>query len=309
MTFIRKKQIEKAVVAVESSYTARTLWQEVRLRFERNKSAMVGMYILLALILTSIVTLMIDLVTNNSFYESMVIQQNLSQKLLSPCLEHIFGCDEYGRDILLRMLWGTRYSLSLGLASILFASLVGGFLGAISGYYGGILDNTIMRVMDILLAIPYMLLAIAVASALGSSLFNLALSIGIPEIPGFARIMRASVMTIKDKDFVEAARASGASKLRILIRYIIPNCFAPVIVQFSLSVANSILNIAGLSYIGLGIAPPIPEWGAMLNSARDYIRDAWHITIIPGLGIMTAVLSLNLFGDGIRDAFDPNMKR
>ena len=166
-----------------------------------------------------------------------------------------------------------------------------------------------MRVMDVLLAIPYMLLAIAVASALGSSLFNLALSIGIPEIPGFARIMRASVMTVKDKDFVEAARASGASRPRILLKYIIPNCFAPVVVQFSLSVANSILNIAGLSYIGLGIAPPIPEWGAMLNSARDYIRDAWHITIIPGLGIMTAVLSLNLFGDGIRDAFDPNMKR
>lgn len=309
MTFIRKKQIEETVASIESGYIARTLWQEVKMRFVRNKSAMVGMCILLILIAISIATLVIDIVTDNSFYEAMVIQQNLPQKLLGPCKEHWFGCDEYGRDILLRILWGTRYSLSLGLASILFASLVGGFWGAISGYYGGMLDNAIMRVMDILLAIPYMLLAIAVASALGSSLFNLALSIGIPEIPGFARIMRASVMTIKDKDFVEAARASGASKPRILIKYIIPNCFAPVIVQFSLSVANSILNIAGLSYIGLGIAPPIPEWGAMLNSARDYIRDAWHITIIPGLGIMTAVLSLNLFGDGIRDAFDPNMKR
>ena len=208
------------------------------------------------------------------------------------------------------MLWGTRYSLSLGLASILIATLIGGFLGALSGYYGGIVDNVVMRVMDILLAIPYMLLAIAIASAIGdSSLFNLALSIGVPEIPGFARIMRASVMTVKDKDFVEAGRAAGASGPRILLKYIIPNCFAPVIVQFSLSVANAILNIAGLSYIGLGIQPPTPEWGAMLNSARDYIRDAWHVTVIPGLGIMTAVLSLNLFGDGIRDAFDPNMKR
>lgn len=309
MTLIRRKQIEETVASIENGYTARTLWQEVKLRFVRNKSAMAGMCILIILIAVSVGTIVIDLVTGNAFYEAAVVQQNLPQKLLPPCLEHLLGCDEYGRDILLRMLWGTRYSLFLGLASILFACLVGGFWGAISGYYGGMLDNVIMRVMDILLAIPYMLLAIAVASALGSSLFNLALSIGIPEIPGFARIMRASVMTVKDKDFVEAARASGASRPRILMKYIIPNCFAPVIVQFSLSVANSILNIAGLSYIGLGIAPPVPEWGAMLNSARDYIRDAWHITIIPGLGIMTAVLSLNLFGDGIRDAFDPNMKR
>lgn len=309
MTFIRRKQIEEAVASIENGYAPRTLWQEVKMRFVRNKSAMVGMCILVVLIAISAATLVIDFVTGNAFYNAMVVQQNLPQKLLAPCWEHLFGCDEYGRDILLRMLWGTRYSLSLGLASILFASLVGGFWGAISGYYGGMLDNVIMRVMDILLAIPYMLLAIAVASALGSSLLNLALSIGIPEIPGFARIMRASVMTVKDKDFVEAARASGASRPRILLKYVIPNCFAPVIVQFSLSVANSILNIAGLSYIGLGIAPPIPEWGAMLNSARDYIRDAWHITIIPGLGIMTAVLALNLFGDGIRDAFDPNMKR
>mgnify|MGYP001033621849 CR=1 FL=1 len=309
MTLIRKKQIEETLAVVESGYKARSLWQEVRMRFVRNKSAMLGMCILAVLIAISIATLLIDAVTHNAFYESMVVQQDLSKKLLPPCLEHVFGCDEYGRDILLRMLWGTRYSLSLGLASILFACLVGGFWGAIAGYYGGLLDNAIMRVMDVLLAFQYMLLAIAVASARGASVFKLALSIGIPEIPGFARIMRASVMTVKDKDFVEAARASGASRPRILLKYIIPNCFAPVVVQFSLSVANSILNIAGLSYIGLGIAPPIPEWGAMLNSARDYIRDAWHITIIPGLGIMTAVLSLNLFGDGIRDAFDPNMKR
>ena len=310
MNFTRKRQIERTLSAMEGEdYVARTLWQEVRLRFSRNKSAMLGMYILIALVAISIATIVIDVVTQNSFYDSVVVHQELSQKLDGPSLEHLFGCDEFGRDELIRMLWGTRYSLSLGMLSILLASLVGGFFGAISGYYGGMLDNVIMRVMDVLLAIPYMLLAIAVASSLGNSLFNLALSIGIPEIPGFARIMRASVMTVKDKDFVEAARASGASQPRILLKYIVPNCFAPIIVQFSLSVANSILNIAGLSYIGLGISPPTPEWGAMLNSARDYIRDAWHVTIIPGLGIMTAVLSLNLFGDGIRDAFDPNMKR
>ena len=311
MNFTRKSQIASTIATIENAdYESRTLWQEIIMRFRRNKSAMIGMYILLALVAVSLATIAIDFVTDNRFYDASVIQQNLPLKLLAPCPSHIFGCDEYGRDIFLRMLWGTRYSLSLGLASILIATLIGGFLGALSGYYGGIVDNVVMRVMDILLAIPYMLLAIAIASAIGdSSLFNLALSIGVPEIPGFARIMRASVMTVKDKDFVEAGRAAGASGPRILLKYIIPNCFAPVIVQFSLSVANAILDIAGLSYIGLGIQPPTPEWGAMLNSARDYIRDAWHVTVIPGLGIMTAVLSLNLFGDGIRDAFDPNMKR
>jgi peptide/nickel transport system permease protein len=310
MLFNRKKQIEASIASMtEDDYVARTLWQEIKIRFVRNKSAMGGMYVILALLAVSIITMIIDFATNKSIYNALVVQQNLANKLLPPCSSHILGCDEYGRDILVRMLWGTRYSLFLGVSSILFATIIGGLLGAIAGYWGGILDNVFMRIMDVLLAIPYMLLAIAIVSALGSSLTNLALSIGIPEIPGFARIMRASVMTVKDRDFVEAARASGASGRRILFRYIIPNCLAPLIVQFSLSVANAILNIAGLSYIGLGIQPPTPEWGAMLNGARNYIRDAWHITVIPGLGIMTAVLSLNLFGDGVRDAFDPHMKR
>lgn len=310
MFFTRKRQIESVLEASEGAiYHDRTLWEEIRRRFARNKTAMFGMYVLLFLLLISLATLVVDLVTAGEFYQAHVVKQNIADKLLEPCAQHIFGCDEYGRDIFIRMLWGTRYSLSLGMASILFATIAGGIIGAISGFYGGVLDNVLMRIMDILLAIPYMLLAIAIVSALDSGLVNLALSIGIPEIPGFARIMRAQVMTVKDRDFVEAARASGASGARILIKYIVPNCFAPMIVQFSLSVANAILNIAGLSFIGMGIQPPTPEWGAMLNGARNYIRDAWHITVIPGLGIMTTVLALNLFGDGIRDALDPNMKR
>ena len=215
MNFTRKSQIASTIATIENAdYESRTLWQEIIMRFRRNKSAMIGMYILLALVAVSLATIAIDFVTDNRFYDASVIQQNLPLKLLAPCPSHIFGCDEYGRDIFLRMLWGTRYSLSLGLASILIATLIGGFLGALSGYYGGIVDNVVMRVMDILLAIPYMLLAIAIASAIGdSSLFNLALSIGVPEIPGFARIMRASVMTVKDKDFVEAGRAVQAVRV------------------------------------------------------------------------------------------------
>ncbi len=308
MLFNRKKRTEFVLGTVTGEQTGRTLFQEVVARFRRNKMAMVGMYILLILLTISAATILIDLVTGGSLYNDYVIQQNLSNKLQGPSTAHIFGCDEYGRDILLRMIWGARYSLLLGMSSILFAAAVGGVLGAIAAYRGGIVDNVIMRCMDILLAIPYMLLAIAVVSALGPSLPNLMLSIGIPEIPGFARIVRASVMTVKDREFVEAARSSGASDRRILWKYIIPNCLAPVIVQISLSVANAILSIAGLSYIGLGIQPPIPEWGAMLNSARNYIRDAMHITIIPGIGIMTTILALNVFGDGIRDALDPKLK-
>ena len=310
MLLTRRQQISAVLEPADSpEYQGRTLWQEAKMRFVRNKSAMLGMYVLVFLLVVSFATLVIDLSTAGSIYKDYVVKQNIENKLLEPCLEHIFGCDEYGRDILIRMVWGIRYSLSMGMASILFATFIGGLIGAVSGFHGGILDNVLMRIMDILLAIPYMLLAIAIASALNSGLVNLALSIGIPEIPGFARIMRAQVMTVKDRDFVEAGRASGASSARILIKYIIPNCFAPIIVQFSLSVANAILNIAGLSFIGMGIQQPTPEWGAMLNGARNYIRDAWHVTVIPGLGIMTTVLSLNLFGDGIRDALDPNMKR
>ena len=302
----RKKQIEASLSTLnDAAYKGRSMGQEVWIRFRRNKAAMLGMVILGTLLLIAIGTIALDYVTDNALYNNYVVQQNLPEKLHAPSLQHIFGCDEYGRDIFLRMLWGTRYSLFLGVASMLFAMFTGGLIGAVSGFYGGVVDNVLMRIMDILLAIPYMLLAIAVVSALGTTTMNLLLSIGLPEIPGFARIIRASVMTVKDKDFVEAAKASGAGNFRILRKYILPNCLAPVIVQFSLSVATAILNIAGLSYIGLGIQPPVPEWGAMLNGARNYIRDAWHITVIPGIGIMTTVLALNMFGDGIRDALDP----
>nr|WP_303740758.1 ABC transporter permease [Lutispora saccharofermentans] len=286
----------------------KTLFQESWRRFKQNKLAMVGMWFLILLTAISVATTVIDFATNKRIYDTYVISQNLTLRLKGPSAEYILGLDEFGRDILLRMLWGTRYSLFLGAIGIAASTVIGGTLGAISGFYGGKVDNIIMRFMDILLAIPSILLAIAIVAALGPGLVNILIAIAISYIPTFARVVRAKVMSIKDQEFIEAARAVGAGDARIIFKYIIPNSLAPIIVQATLGVAGAILSIAGLSFLGLGIQPPMPEWGAMLSNARTYIRDAWHITVIPGLGIMLTILSLNVVGDGLRDALDPRLK-
>lgn len=286
----------------------KTLFQESWRRFKQNKLAMVGMWFLILLTAISVATTVIDFATNKRIYDTYVISQNLTLRLKGPSAKHILGLDEFGRDILLRMLWGTRYSLFLGAIGIAASTVIGGTLGAISGFYGGKVDNIIMRFMDILLAIPSILLAIAIVAALGPGLVNILIAIAISYIPTFARVVRAKVMSIKDQEFIEAARAVGAGDARIIFKYIIPNSLAPIIVQATLGVAGAILSIAGLSFLGLGIQPPMPEWGAMLSNARTYIRDAWHITVIPGLGIMLTILSLNVVGDGLRDALDPRLK-
>ena len=269
---------------------------------------MAGLVFLCILIVIAITTTTIDIVTDNAYYNAHVIKQDLLGRLKGPSAEHILGQDEFGRDVLLRMLWGTRYSLFMGALSIIFALIVGGFLGALSGFYGKKVDAIIMRAMDILLAIPSMLLATAIVAALGTSLINVLIAIGIAYIPTFARTVRASVLTVKDRDFIEAARAIGCRDGEIIFKYIVLNALAPIIVQATLGLAGAILSIAGLSFLGLGIQPPTPEWGAMLSNARVYMRDAWHVTVIPGLGIMLTILSLNLMGDGLRDALDPKMK-
>ena len=224
-------------------------------------------------------------------------------------MEHPFGCDEYGRDLFFRVIWGTRYSLFAGMACIVLAALLGGVLGSIAGFYGGRVDNLIMRCMDVMMAIPSMVLAMAIVAALGANMQNLLVALAIPGIPKYARVLRSSVMTVKGSEFVEAARAVGASDGLIIRSYIVPNALSPVIVQATLGVSNAILSIAGLSFLGLGIEPPTPEWGSILSSARMYMRDAWHISVIPGLAIMLCILSLNLLGDGLRDALDPKLKK
>lgn len=299
---VRKKTAQKELMVSHG------LWADAWYRFKKNRLAVLGLTFIIILIFVSVGTIILDLATGNKVYEALVVKQNLAQKLDGPSLKHILGCDEFGRDILFRLLWGTRYSLFIGIISILSALIVGGFLGAIAGFYGGKTDNIIMRIMDVFLSIPSMVMAIAIVSALGTSTFNLLLSISIPQIPRLARIVRAQVMSVKGKEFVEASRAVGADDMLIIIQYIIPNALAPIIVQASLSIGSAILSIAGLSFLGIGVQPPTPEWGSILSSARTYMRDAWHISIIPGLMIMLTVLSLNLAGDGLRDALDPKMK-
>ncbi|MFP3088994.1 ABC transporter permease [Treponema sp. TIM-1] len=286
----------------------RSLWGEVWRRLKKNKLALVGLGFLVLLFTVAITTIIIDGVTHGGIYNTYVIKQNLRMRLQAPSLQQPFGLDEFGRSILYRMLWAIRYSLFMGTAAIIMSTIAGGVLGALAGYYGKMADNSIMRFMDILLAIPSMLLATAIVAALGTSLVNVLIAIAISYIPTFARTVRASVLTVKEQEYIEAARALGAGDFRIIFKYIIPNSMAPLIVQATLGVAGAILSIAGLSFLGLGIQPPTPEWGSMLSGARSYIREGWHITVIPGLGIMLTILALNVLGDGLRDALDPRLK-
>lgn len=303
---MRKK---KKDVAVYDGAQARTLFQQSVIQFKHNRLAVLGLVIIVALLLISLSTIVIDLCTDNRIYDTYVVGQDLSKRLEGPSAKHMFGCDEFGRDLLIRLLWGTKLSLLIGLSAIILSLLAGGPLGMIAAYYGGRADNTIMRIMDVLLAVPYMLLAMAIVAALGKSTINLLIALAVPGIARYARISRAAVLTEKDREYVEAAKAVGASDFTILFGYILPNAFAPILVQVTLGIGDSILAVAGLSYIGLGIQPPQPEWGAILTSARTYMRDAWHISAFPGLFIIIAVIAFNLFGDGLRDAMDPKLKR
>ena len=287
---------------VKGAPKKRSQWLEVWQHLKRNKMAMAGLVIISIVVLAAIFA---DFIAD---YETVVIAQNLGDRLQGPSAQYWLGTDEFGRDIFARMVHGARVSLLVGVLSVSIAIIIGGALGAVAGFYGGRLDNVIMRVMDIFLAVPSILLAIAIVSALGANLMNLMFAIAISSIPMYARVVRASVLSLRDQEFVEAARAIGASDTRIIFRHIIPNSLAPVIVNGALGVATAILSTAGLSFIGLGIQPPEPEWGAMLSGGRQYLRHAWHVTTFPGLAIMITILALNLLGDGLRDALDPRLK-
>ena len=281
----------------------RSQFQETWRRLKKNRMAMLGLFVITLLILVSIFA---DFIFD---YNDVVIKQDTSIRLEGPSSEHWLGTDEFGRDILARLVHGSRVSLSVGVVAVTISLLIGGTLGAIAGFYGGKVDNVIMRFMDILLAVPSLLLSITIVSALGPSLINLMLAIGISSVPSYARIVRASVLTVKDQEFVEAARCIGANNFEIITSHIIPNCMAPIIVQVSLKVASAILSTSGLSFLGLGVKAPTPEWGAMLSGGRSYLRNAPHLCIFPGIAIIITILSLNLLGDGLRDALDPKLKK
>ncbi len=281
----------------------RSMAGEIWRRLLRNKMAVAGLVILALLALSAIFA---DFIAD---YDTKVVAQDVVNRLQGPSAEHWFGTDEFGRDIFARIIHGGRVSLVVGLISISFSLVAGGCLGAFAGFYGGKVDNIIMRIMDVFLSIPSTLLAITIVAALGTNLVNVMLAIGISYIPHFARIVRAAVMSVKDQEFVESSRAIGASNATIIFREVIPNCMAPIIVQATLSVAGAILSTASLSFLGLGVQPPSPEWGAMLSGGRNFLRDAVHLTLFPGLAIVITILALNLLGDGLRDALDPRLKQ
>lgn len=282
----------------------RTLEKESRLwnvwrKFRKNKLAMVGMTILIFLLLVAVFA---DVIAD---YDTQVIYQNRRQRLVEPCAQFWFGTDALGRDVLARVVHGSRLSLSIGFAATTASTLLGGTLGALTGYYGGRIDNIIMRLIDIVMSIPSMLLSIAIVAALGSDIRNLLIAMTLGQVPRFTRVVRSLVITAAADDYVEAAKVCGASNARIIIRHILPNIVGPVIVQATMSVASIILTTAGLSFIGLGVQPPAPEWGTMLSESRDCMQTDPYLVIAPGVAIALAVFSLNTIGDGLRDALDP----
>ncbi len=276
--------------------------REIWRNYKRNKTAMVGLFILLLLLF---VVLFADLIVG---YDISIAQDG-ANRLLPPGPGHIFGTDTYGRDVFARIVHGSRNSLIIGVVTTIVSVVVGGVLGSMAGYYGGKIDDVIMRIMDIMMCIPAILLALAVVAALGTSIPNLIIALSVPTIPSFARITRASLLSVSSQDFIEAAKAYGASDRRIVLKYIMPNAMGPIIVQATMGVSQIILSAAALSYIGMGVPAPAPEWGAMLSNAREYMQTASYLLYIPGISIVLSALAFNLAGDGLRDAMDPKLRR
>ena len=275
-------------------------------RFRRSRTAMLGLLIIVLLIALA---LSADIIAPGDARNPGYDIQDLSNAFHPPGAEHFFGTDNFGRDIFSRIAHGARLSLYIGFVVVSISMVSGVILGAISGYYGGHIDNIIMRIIDIMLAIPTLLLAIAIVAALGPSLTNVMIAVGVGSIPGYARIVRGSVLSLREQEFIEAARSVGANNFRIISKHILPNCMAPIIVQATMGMAGAILTAAALSFIGIGVQPPLPEWGAMLADSRRFIRDQWHMVMFPGAAIATVIFGLNMIGDGLRDAFDPRLKK
>lgn len=290
-----------------------TLWKTTWRRLFKRKSALVGLGILLALILVAIFAPVLAPYPP----EKVLLGVEPVKMRQAPCIhllgcpqdqpQHLLGIDGNVRDQFSRLIYGARYSLYIGFATITFAIVIGTILGSLAGFFGGWVDNLIMRVMDVLLAFPALLLAIAIVTILGPGLQNALLAIGIVSIPAYARVTRASVLSTREMDFVSASRALGGSPMYILFGRILPNSLTPLIVQGTLGIATAILDAAALSFLGLGAQPPTPEWGIMLSAERNQVFTAPHLVFFPGLAIMLTVLSFNLLGDGLRDALDPRL--
>ncbi len=275
--------------------------------FSENKGAVIGLWFFLALIVVAVLAPLIAPHEPYQQYRDAVLVPPVWQA--NGRWEFLLGTDAVGRDILSRLLFGARYSLFIGIVVTTIALVAGIFVGVLAGYFRGWLDTVIMRLMDIILAFPSLLLALTLVAVLGPGLDNAMIAIALVYQPHFVRLTRAAVMTEKSRDYVVAARVAGAGPIRLMFRTILPNCMAPLIVQATLSFSNAILDAAALGFLGMGAQPPTPEWGTMLAEAREFILRAWWVVTLPGIAILVTVLAINLVGDGLRDALDPKMKR
>jgi len=287
---------------VSRQYAKRSRMGEIWHRMKRNKGAVVGMCIIIALILVMIYSALFI------SYDS-ITAMDATARLQPPSAAHPFGTDDSGRDLFLRVLYGTKYSIAIGVGAVCVSLIVGLILGAIAGYFGGIVDDIIMRLSDILASIPATLMGMVIVTVLGQSLRNLLFAVGVTAIPAFIRITRSSVLTVRNQEYVEAAKSIGMSNLRIIFTQVVPNGLSPIIVTVTSRIGAAIIESAGLSFLGFGVPVPEPEWGALISGGRNFIRTAPYLTLFPGLFIMITVLAFNIMGDGLRDALDPKLKR
>ena len=285
----------------DDSLRKRSQWRDVWKRLRRNKLAMIGMVLVIIIVFSAVFA---DLISPYP-YDGI----DVTSRMQFPSAEHWLGTDNFGRDLLSRIIYGGRISLLVACAAVGIALVIGGILGATAGFFGGVYETIVMAFMDILMAIPGFLLAVSISTALGGGTFNTSLAIAIGCVPSYARLVRSQVLTLKDREFVEAAESMGASKMRIIFHDIIPNALSPIIVESTLRIGACILQISSLSFIGLGVQPPTPEWGSIMSNGRDYIRDFYPLVTFPGIAIMLTLFGFNLFGDGLRDALDPRLKR
>lgn len=296
-----KKENAPVPTAPGGELKRRSQAREVWRRLKRNKLAMVGMFIVIVLVLLAVFA---DVIAPYSYSE-----QNIAERLQYPSLKHLLGTDNMGRDIFTRIIYGGRVSLLCSVLAIVLSLVAGGIFGAVAGYFGGKVDSVIMRLMDILMAIPGLLLSVAVSAVLGSGVVTTAIAIAVSGIAPSARLLRGQILTVREREFITAAKATGSGDWRTIMKHILPNILSPIIVDVSLRVGGNIMMISSLSFIGLGVQAPTPEWGSMLNAGLSFIRDFWPLVTFPGIAIGLTLFGFNLFGDGLRDALDPRLKQ
>lgn len=287
----------------ESKTVIRSAGREIWRRLCKNKGAMIGLAVI---ILLAILACTVDIIFD---YDTQIAAIDAKHRFVAPCAQYPFGTDNMGRDLFVRTIYGTKFSLLIGVVATAISCVVGICLGLLAGYFGGLCDDIIMRIIDIIQAIPAIMMGIVIVSALGANMLNLMIAIGIAGIPYLTRITRAAVMTVKNQEYIEAEKAIGLSPVSIVMRHILPNCVSPILVAMTMQVAQAILAASSLSFLGLGVPVPNPEWGSLLSAGRAYIASAPYLCLYPGLAIVITVLAFNLFGDGFRDALDPKLRK